>query len=457
MKGASNLTAEVADWALGLRYEDVPSDVIDLAKLQMMSVLGASEAGRRSSAGQKVEAAARHWTPYGEAFTRLSWSMAHDFDDYLFAGHTGHSAVWLSLLEGSQASGKELLTAQVAGNEVGGRLGAALLLGPHNGQMWAYIHTLIACCVAGRLRRLDEAALHNAIGIAFAMPHYPLMPGFMGPESKLLTAAFPALQGLMAVDLAQQGLSGASDILGGRDGFLKTIGRFARASAFAGLGRVWLTRTLCIKLYPGCAYIDTAADALGSLDLKATEVEHIEVVASPFTLGMERLSHRHRRRDVPEPVSINFSVPLSLALQLLEGEITPDALEPAAIEKRWPEMHQLARRNSPRLVFTAGRSLMRRAARLLSMENLDTTSFRMAFPAEVRVELKNGEVMTARCDVPAGAAGRPREETARLVREKLSRCLEDGAPALLDRIDRIESLRGADILEKVRVGAPGRS
>jgi hypothetical protein len=45
----------------------------------------------------------------------------------------------------------------------------------------------------------------------------------------------------------------------------------------------------------------------------------------------------------------------------------------------------------------------------------------MEFPAEVRVELADGSTRTASASVPLGGAGRPREETARLVLDKFTR------------------------------------
>ena len=77
----------------------------------------------------------------------------------------------------------------MAGNEVGGRLGAALFLGPHNGQFWSSIHCGSASVAAGVALGLDAERLAHALAIALYQPPYGLWPGFMGPDSKLLTAA----------------------------------------------------------------------------------------------------------------------------------------------------------------------------------------------------------------------------------------------------------------------------
>src|SRR5205823_10059793 len=128
--------------------------------------------------------------PAGEVYRGAAASIAHDWDDYLYMGHTGHSAVWAARALTDDPD--RALAAQVAGNELAGRLGAALFLGPHNGQFWSSIHCASAAAAAGVALRLDERQLAHALAISLYQPPYGLWPGFMGPGSKLLTAAQPA-------------------------------------------------------------------------------------------------------------------------------------------------------------------------------------------------------------------------------------------------------------------------
>src|SRR5207245_8633309 len=133
-------------------------------------------------------------------------SVAHDWDDYLFMGHTGHSSVWVARALAGEPD--TALRAQIAGNEVAGRLGAALLLGPHNGQFWSAIHCASAAAAAGVAMGLEGERVAHAIAIALYQPPYGLWPGFMGPDTKLLTAAEPAVQGARAAMLAAGGVDG---------------------------------------------------------------------------------------------------------------------------------------------------------------------------------------------------------------------------------------------------------
>jgi len=125
-----------AEWAAGLRASDVPPRVAARARLQRASILAAGEAGRE--AARPFAAVHASDGPLGEVFAGAAASIAHDWDDYLFMGHTGHSSVLVARAFAGDDP-ERAFCAQVAGNEVAGRLGAALFLGPHNGQFWSSI------------------------------------------------------------------------------------------------------------------------------------------------------------------------------------------------------------------------------------------------------------------------------------------------------------------------------
>ena len=181
---------EIAEWAVGLRPEDLPASVRERADLQAMCVAAGRRAGEEAAA---PFAAVAPDGPVGEIYRSAAASIAHDWDDYLFMGHTGHSAVPAAAAFAPNP-GRALL-AQVAANEVAGRLGAALFLGPHNGQFWASIHCASAAVAASIGLGLGAERTAQALAIALYQPPYGMWPGFMGPKSKLLTAAEPSAVG----------------------------------------------------------------------------------------------------------------------------------------------------------------------------------------------------------------------------------------------------------------------
>src|SRR5207249_3303078 len=150
------VTERMAEWVAQARYEDLPRRVTEEAKNQILSVIASVHAGHFSEAGRTVSRTVKEWSggkdatmiPSGERtslynaiFANTALSMALDYDDYLFAGHTGHSAVLvtLALAEKLGISGKDFLLTQTLANEIEGRIGASVLIGPLNGQMWSFL------------------------------------------------------------------------------------------------------------------------------------------------------------------------------------------------------------------------------------------------------------------------------------------------------------------------------
>jgi 2-methylcitrate dehydratase PrpD len=479
-------TAAVADFAAGLRYEDVPTRVHDRTKLQFLSVLAAIHAGRHSEGATSALEAARTWgsgdgatalltgerLPHHDAiFANACASVSFDFDDYLFAGHTGHSAVCASLAYGelTGASGRDVLAAAAVANEVGGRLGASLLFGPQNGQMWSYIHVLEAACVASRFLGLDASRTAHAIGIAFTQPPYPLMPAFMGPDSKLLIPASTSVDGCRAAELAARGWTGNTSILEDRQGFIRRFNENNLGWMLSGFGDAWLSDTLSYKVVPGCAYVDTAVDSFAEImrayeadnrrPLTADDAEHVDVRCGLFTSGMEGFSKTYRSDERLEPISVNFSVALSFGLMLAAGTLAPEFLSHTYLDANREAIESAAGKVT--VAHDAAIDARSSAAsaskgfelgRVLSAKSLDGVSFEgyvMAFPADVTLTTTDGRTYAASEDVPLGGAGRPGAETEALVRDKVRRNVADPARAehILTAIGSLEDV--SDVRELV--------
>ncbi len=326
-------------------------------------MLAAAHAAVHSRAFGAVASAVAKWGPgdspivatgarvdlHASLLANAAASMAFDYDDYLFLGHTGHSAVWTPLLLGAQidAAPEDVLAAIVAANEVAGRLGAACFYGPQNGQLWSFIHLAGAAVAASRVMRLDAGRTAHALAIALSQPNYALYPGLMGCEAKLLTAATPAVAGLQAAQLAAEGLTGRLDVLDDPRGFLAHFSFHPQPHMLTGWGEAWVSETIAIKPYPGCAYIDAAIDAVRELlrtasgSVKPDQVTEVDVDATLLTLGMDRLGWRGGPFG---PVDVNFSIPLSVSIALLEGDLTARSAGDEGLSRRRSEIEALAAR-----------------------------------------------------------------------------------------------------------------
>ncbi len=463
---------EIAEWAVGLRLADLPESVRERARLQTMCVAAARAAGEEAAAPFVAVAPEG---AVGEIYGSAAASIAHDWDDYLFMGHTGHSAVPAAAAFASDSDPERALLAQVAANEVAGRLGAALFLGPHNGQFWASIHCASAAIAGAVGLGLDSRRAAHALAIALYQPPYGMWPGFMGPTSKLLTAAEPAAVGARAALLAADGVTGALDVIEHPRGVLASLSFAPRPAMFGALGRVWLTDTLTFKRLPGCAYLQSVAEAALASGVEAGEMDRVEIEAGWLTCEMEELG---RGSDL-SPVRVNFSAALTTAIALLAGRLTPAELAPAWLEEHEAEIRALAARVSlrhypaltartlrgtleagaspdlglrdllrirrrlgdanmdeanpgpavlravradPGLRRFLGRSLRRRlgdGSGDPGIDELDTSALRMTFPSRLRFQLRDGSTRVVEGSEP-GSCGQSLTEQRAVVEERLA-------------------------------------
>jgi 2-methylcitrate dehydratase PrpD len=461
---------EIAGWAVGLEAADLPATVRERAELQALSIAAGRAAGEAAAA---PFAAAAPGEPVGEVYRSAAASIAHDWDDYLFMGHTGHSAVPTAAAFAPDPERE--VVARVAANEVAGRLGAALFLGPHNGQFWASIHCASAAVAASLGLGLDATRTAHALAIALYQPPYGMWPGFMGPKSKLLTAAEPAAVGARAALLAADGVTGALDVIEHPRGVLSSLSFAPRPTMFGGLGRVWLTDTLAYKRLPGCAYLQSVGEAALAAGVEAGEIASVAVEAGWLTCEMEELG---RGPDLT-PIRVNFSATLTTAIALLAGRLTPAELEPAWLAENEARIRLLSARvrvvHDPSLTaqtlrgtleagaspdlglrdllrirrrlgdanmdeanpapavlgaLRADRRLRRHLRRSLrarlhsgsgerGIDDLDTAMLRMTFPSRLRIRLGDGSTRVVEGSEP-GSCGRPLVEQRAVVGERLA-------------------------------------
>lgn len=342
-----------ARWAAGLGYEEIPGPVRQRVRFQLANLMAAAYGGylhggrsltrpltRRMGEGECSVLGGGTADPVDATFLHATWSMIHDYDDYLFMAHSGHGAVFAALATGELEgrSGRELITAVAIGNELAGRLGAATLLGPHNGQMWSFVHQAASAAVTARILDGGEEPIRNAVALALYDPPYPNLAGFMHGHAKYTTAGTPSAAGVRAGLLASGGAVGHPEVVTSESGFLNDFAYRPLPEMLGGLGETWVTRSLCYKPYPGCAYLQTPIEAYDRLssrhDFGADEVSGIRVGGSLPTILMEDYSSSNAGSDRIFPTSVAFSVKLGLAVFLEYGRLNTAELTDANLRDR---------------------------------------------------------------------------------------------------------------------------
>jgi 2-methylcitrate dehydratase PrpD len=304
--GSAGPTAALAGFAAGLRFADLPTRVVEHAKLALVDLVGCALYGStlpwtaiahryvRSEQAAPVSAVwgtSQRTSPTLAALANGTAAHAAEIDDLHKASfhHPSATVVPAAIAVADAAphppTGADLLTAIVAGYEVGTRVGAAL----GQGHFMAGYHpqgtagVFGAAAAAARLQGLDAARTVHALGIAGTQAS-GLMAAQEGAMVKRMHAGLAAQTGVRAVALAADGFTGIVDVLEADfGGLLSTLGTAqSRPEALtAGLGSVWHAGEIEFKRHAACAAIHSTLDVLERLlaeqGIGGDDVAHVRV------------------------------------------------------------------------------------------------------------------------------------------------------------------------------------
>jgi len=276
--------AVLAGFASALRFEDIPASVLRRAEELMLDWAASALAGKGGRAVESIERFARRMGPpdgpsevlisrrrASPLFAAMVNAAASHFaeQDDVHNGSVFHpgAVVFPPALAVAQAlgcSGRELLTAAVAGYEVGIRVGE--FLGRSHYKVFhttGTAGTLAAAAAAGRLLDLSGTGMGHAFGSAGtqAAGLWEFLKD--AADSKQLHTAKAAADGLTAAYLAKDGFTGAKRILEGAQGMAAAMSTDADPARLTDrLGERWALAETSFKFHACCRHTHPAADAL---------------------------------------------------------------------------------------------------------------------------------------------------------------------------------------------------
>ena len=342
------------EWACELRFDDIPTPVVEHAKNQLFSILGAVHAGFDSDLGLPIlKAFYQHsnensfafphsspTSPTQAAYLMSSWSMVHDFDDVMLGGHTGHSSVIVPLCFAAshQRCGKELLRAQIIANEISARINMCLAVGDTRGQMATHLHLIGAVIARSAIEDLPKDSVIQSVNFALSYPAKALYPAFLGSDAKVVCASIAIRTGLESIDAVLAGLQATEDILGGERGLIHTLARIPNYNFLADLGLKWHTQTNSYKAHPVCGYLSSTVEASINIarqnNINSDDIKSVDVYASIFTLGMDDHSKAYVRGDQSRISTLTFSTPFVVASALTHKQFSVNELKRESIENK---------------------------------------------------------------------------------------------------------------------------
>jgi 2-methylcitrate dehydratase PrpD len=263
---------QLAQFAVSVDADDIPSTVRDRVRLQMLHIAAliddAPEEGpwvglkkmapRRGAAKLKRGAST---SSVAAAGIHAAMAASTDRLDHLLGGSPGVGAVCAGMAAAKGQNLSALVSAIAVGNEVGGRLGAALLLGPHHGGCAGWVPRVAAAATAGRLMGLSVDQMAHALGMA-VVGGGPFPRAVLAGEGRAQAFGSAVSAGVGDAKAAASGVTGQVDVLEAAGGLLEGACWIPLPHAFSGLGEAWLTHTLSFPRWPGPPAFHAALDAV---------------------------------------------------------------------------------------------------------------------------------------------------------------------------------------------------
>jgi 2-methylcitrate dehydratase PrpD len=339
---ATGLTAGLASRAASLRLEELPGDVLELARQALIDWFGVTLGGcREDGPAMLLEILpkadprdSRTATVVGHdvllatrdaALVNGTSSHRLDFDDVnlRLPGHVSVAVLGAALALGEQqdASGAELIVAFVAGYETACRVAAAIGQGPYQRGFHATgtIGTFGAAAACARLLELDAPETSIALGIVASQAAG--LKCNLGTMTKSLHAGKACENGLLAAELAARGFTAEAGAIEAEQGFAAiSAGGCDATAALEDPPIGWFLRENLFKHHAACFFTHSAIEGARELrtahGLSADQVTRITLHVSEVELGACSIARPSSGLEV------KFSIAHLAAMALLGRDTT---------------------------------------------------------------------------------------------------------------------------------------
>ncbi len=451
---------ELAKYARGLAFGDLPADVIHQTKRVVLDTLGCAIGGYESEASKVIQEVVKELGHPGEATvfgsglrtSCLNAALANgamvrylDYNDtaFIIQGETYRTGYHpsevipaiLALGERQHLSGKDAIAAINVGYDLSlafleGVVGRGMEKRGWNGDTrGAYIMPL----VAGKILGLNEVQMENAVGIAGSC-HAIL--GILDTPAEEYTMTknirFPTMAygGILAAMLAQKAFTGPTSIIEGHDGFVAVImsGEYDLDKLLDIEGKFAIRET-CIKSiiadFSSHGHLAATLSLVREHDVKPGDVAEVRITTSERCA--EHTGDPVKKYPKNKETADHSSYYLT-AIAIMDRQIGPDQFTP---EKY----------NDPKVRELIDKVVLKGDPILDKMR-----------PAGIsEIITKQGEKYSARVDYPRGHARNPMtdEEIVGKFKSMASKYMSDGrlkqlidAVFELDELDDVGKLNG---------------
>jgi 2-methylcitrate dehydratase PrpD len=352
------LVERLANFSLGLRFDDIPKDVVHESKRILLDSIGCALAGLSVDKGKIVVQLAKEMggppestiigagdrvSTFGAAFANGELIYALDYDVVTAPpGHVTPFVIPASLAIGEKrgSSGKGLICSLVVAHEVSTRFGFAMgyyrdirpgekvSFPPVTGfSSSIFGGTLAASLLQGLSSRKLSHALGLAGHIAPAQGVSKVVRTLPATFDKGTMAGWISQAELLSVFLSERGYTGDVEVLEGDYGFWRYMGssKWNPEILTDRLGEEWkMLKTTIYKPYPQCRISHTVLDCLYHLieknQLQPEEIEGVTAYCDPHGAVLPMWSNK----DIRSFADAQMSVPYAVSVAAHRVKIGPE-------------------------------------------------------------------------------------------------------------------------------------
>ena len=460
------VSEQLVENILQTQFDSLGKEVVDSAKNRIIDAVGCLIAGANAAGCLMVVDLVREWGGAGEstilvhggrgpahnvAMVNSIMTRSYDFEPcapYVegksLPGHISGSTVptAIAVAEQKGASGKELITAVVLGDDVASRILAASDYSFDLGwDCTGTVNMFGTTAIAGRLWGLDERQLLNAFGIVVNQLAGTFQSIYDGTHCFKLPQGLAARAGIVSAELASKGFTGVKDFLQSKNGYFAQYCRaYQPETVTKDLGKKFYADAT-FKPYPCCrtlhAAIDCSLELVRNKDLSLEDIDKVTVYVAPAMREWRMfLGQPFEVGDIPQ-VNAAFSLAYNVANALVRKSVRLEHFTEEFI--RDPQVLNLAKR----VKLTATLPLDRPQAASVSVKMKSGSEF---------ATIKFPRVASAYVDI---ARGDPISNplTAEEIREKFrtntafsKRVSKENTEKALKMLDKLEEINDVDAI-----------
>jgi len=359
--GAAPIEALGAN-VLNTRFEHLDKALVESTKDRIIDIFGCAIGGANAPANAGMINLIKQWggkkestiwvhggkaPAHNVAMVNAVINRSYDFEE-LGGSHQSGTTIPAAFAMGEAVgtSGKELLTALIAGNDVGYRVSRGFDFDFFQGfDGIGTIQVFPVTATSGRLLGLNQFQMRNAFGIVLTQTSGTIQDIWDGAATFKLPQGIAGRNGIFAAELAKAGWTGVKDALQSRFGYynLYTHGCTHPELITQDLGKVYYG-FLGYKRYPsgGPNHIglEGAMKMLAKYNLKADDIAEITLRVNKHSLA-NYYAKPWEIRDFPQGDAI-FSYRYTMAAAMVRGHFKLEDLTENAI--RDPIVNELIKK-----------------------------------------------------------------------------------------------------------------